>query len=149
MGNLNKVLIIGHLGQDPEKKVTANGNSVVNISIAVTEKFNDKSGNKQEKTEWVRAIFWNKQAELVAQYCKKGSQLYVEGALQTREWDDKDGNKRSTTEVICRNMQFLDSKGTQNYSNQPTGNQQRQAQDQRPPQNGQDPNHFIDDSIPF
>lgn len=118
MANLNKMLIIGFLGQDPEKKVTPNGNSVATVSIATTEKFNDKSGNKQEETEWHRVVFWNKQADLIAQYCKKGSQVYVEGKLKTREWKDKDGNKRWSTEVIASSFQFLDSKGQQQQPNQ-------------------------------
>ncbi|OGH00182.1 MAG: hypothetical protein A2600_06815 [Candidatus Lambdaproteobacteria bacterium RIFOXYD1_FULL_56_27] len=109
MGNLNKVLLIGRLGQDPEKRVTPTGHSVVTLNIATSERFNDKGGNKQERTEWHRVVFWDKSADLIEQYLKKGSQLYVEGALQTREWQDKDGNKRYSTEIVARNFQFLDS----------------------------------------
>ncbi len=110
MGNLNKVMLIGRLGQDPEKRVTPAGHSVISISLATTEHFSSKDGQKQERTEWHKLVFWNKQAELIEQYCKKGSQLYIEGSLQTNEWQDKDGNKRYTTEIVVRNMQFLDSK---------------------------------------
>ncbi len=110
MGNLNKVLLIGHIGQDPEKRITPGGHSVVNISLATTERFKDKEGNNQERTEWHRVVFWNRQAELIEQYCGKGSQIYVEGSLQTREWQDKDGNRRFSTDIVARNMQFLDSK---------------------------------------
>lgn len=159
MGNLNKVQLIGFLGQDPEKRVTSTGSTVVTLSLATTEKFTDKQGNKKETVEWHRVIFWNKQAELLDQYCKKGSQLYIEGSLQTREWQDKEGNKRWSTEIIGRNMQFLDSRG------QPTQGGQGGQQTQGTPQTDrQQPNNhggggavnpqqgergFIDDDIPF
>jgi len=112
MGYLNKVLLIGRLGQDPEKRMTPAGHSVVNISLATTEYFKDQAGNKQERTEWHRVVFWNRQAEIVEQYCRKGSQIYVEGSLQTREWQDKDGNRRFSTDIVARNLQLLDSKPT-------------------------------------
>ncbi len=108
MGNLNKVLLIGRLGQDPEKRITPSGSSVVTVSLATSERFNDRQGQKQERTEWHRVVFWNRLADLVEQYCKKGSQLFVEGSIHTNEWQDKDGNKRYTTEIQARNMQFLD-----------------------------------------
>ncbi len=160
MGNLNKMTIIGNLCQDPEKRVTPTGASVVTISIAVNEKFTDKQGNKQERTEYIRCVFWDKQAELIAQYCKKGSQLYVEGSLKTREWEDKEGNKRYTTEVIARSMQFLDSRQSQQgdcsnrYQNgtkpgqnqQNRGHQNQNHQDQRPPNQ---PTNDFDDDLPF
>lgn len=111
MGNLNKVLLIGRLGQDPEKRVTPGGHSVVTLNLATSERFTDKQGQKQERTEWHRVVFWNKQAEIIEQYCHKGSQLYVEGSLQTREWTDKDNNRRWTTEIQGRNFQFLDPPG--------------------------------------
>ena len=113
MGNLNKVLLIGRLAQDPEKRTTPSGAFVCNNSLATTEYFKDKSGNRQEKVEWNKVVFWNRQAEIVEQYCKKGSQLFIEGSLQTRDWQDKDGNKRYTTEIIVRNLQMLDSKQQQ------------------------------------
>jgi len=108
MGNLNKVMLIGRLGQEPEKKVTTGGHSVVTLSLATSEKFTDKGGNKQEKTEWHRVTFWNQAAEIIERYLHKGSQLYVEGSLTTREWTDKEGNKRWTTEISGQNFQFLD-----------------------------------------
>jgi len=132
MGSLNKVLLIGFLGNDPEKRVTSGGHSVVSVNLATTDKWNDKQGNKQERTEWHRLVFWDKRAEFIEQYCKKGTQLYVEGSLQTNEWTDKDGNKRYTTEILVRNSQILDrlqqAQGGQGQSqgyNQP---QQNQAQ---------------------
>ena len=160
MGYLNKVLLIGRLGQDPEKRVTQTGQSVVNVSLATTDYYKDKSGNRQERTEWHRLVFWNRQAEIVEQYCKKGSQLYVEGGLQTNEWQDKDGNKRYTTEIVVRNMQMLDPKtqgGQEGYpSNQPSGSynapQQNKQGFQEPPQTAPGPaggGDFIEDDIPF
>ena len=116
MASLNKVLLIGRLGQDPEKRVTPSGASVVNVSLATSDRFKDKTGNQQERTEWHRLVFWNRTAEIVEQYCRKGSQLYIEGTLQTRDWQDKDGNKKYTTEIMVRNMQMLDSKGSQQQS---------------------------------
>jgi single-strand DNA-binding protein len=110
MGYLNKVILIGRLGQDPEKRITPSGHTVINISLATTEYFKDQGGNKQERTEWHRVVFWNRQAELIEQYCTKGSQIYVEGSLQTREWQDKDGNKRFSTDIVVRNIQLLDSR---------------------------------------
>ena len=125
MGNLNKALLIGRLGQEPEKRVTAQGASVVTLNLATTEKYKDKAGIQQERTEWHRVIFWNQQAEVIEKYCRKGSQLYIEGRIQTREWQDKDGNKRWTTEIVGQNFQFLDPANYQggnqdgNYQNNP------------------------------
>lgn len=156
MGYLNKVMLIGKLGQDPELRTTQSGNTVVSISLATAEKFTDKSGNKQERTEWHKLKFWNKQADLVNQYCKKGSQIYVEGSLQTSDWQDKDGNKRYTTEIIVRSMQFLDSKPDQGsqqnqgyHQNQQQGNQSNQNQNNQGHQQQPPNNDFIDDDIPF
>lgn len=144
MGNLNKVMLIGKLGSDPEKKITQNGNSVVTVSLATSERFKDKSGNRQEKTEWHRIVLWNQMAELISQYCKKGSQIYVEGKLQTNEWQDKDGNKRYTTEIQAGQMQFLDP---------PQGQNQGQPKPEQPPggnpANGPSGNDFIEDDVPF
>jgi single-strand DNA-binding protein len=110
MGNLNKVILIGRLGQDPEIRATPAGKTVVNVSLATTEYYKDQSGNKQEKTEWHRLVIWGKTGDIVANYSKKGSQIFAEGSLQTRDWQDKDGNKRYTTEVVVRSVQLLDSK---------------------------------------
>lgn len=153
MGSLNKVLLIGRIGQDPEKRVTQAGQSVVTVSLATSESYKDKSGNRQTKTEWHKIIFWNQQAELIEQYCKKGSQIYVEGAIQTREWQDKDGNKRWSAEIIARQMQFLDSK--QQQEGQSQGNQQ--SSQQQYGGDGQAGNHsvppggggYVKDDIPY
>lgn len=106
MSGVNKVIILGRLGQDPELKTTPTGNSVCNFSIATSESWNDKSGQKQERTEWHRIVVWGKLAELCGQYLSKGRQAYVEGKLATRSWD-QDGVKRYATEINAMSVQFI------------------------------------------
>jgi single-strand DNA-binding protein len=112
MSGVNKVIIVGRLGADPESKTLDGGQTVANMSLATSEKWTDKDGNKQEKTEWTRVTCWGKTAENCAKYLKKGSQAYVEGKLQTRSWEDEQGNKKYMTEVVAQTVQFLDSKGS-------------------------------------
>jgi len=107
MAGINKVILVGNLGKDPELRHTPQGQAVCNFSIATSESWNDKSGQKQERTEWHRIVVWGKLGELCAKYLSKGRQAYIEGKLQTRAWDDKDGQKRYTTEVIALTVQFL------------------------------------------
>jgi single-strand DNA-binding protein len=110
MASVNKVILVGNLGRDPETRYMPDGGAVTNVSIATTETWKDKtSGEKQEKTEWHRVAFFGKLAEIAGEYLKKGSQVYVEGRLQTREWE-KDGVKRYTTEIIASAMQMLGSR---------------------------------------
>ena len=104
---MNKAIILGRLGQDPELKFTPSGAAVCNFSLATSEKWKDKDGQQQERTEWHRVTVWKKQAELCNQYLKKGSQCLIEGKIQTRSWDDKDGKKCYTTEIIGDRVQFL------------------------------------------
>jgi len=99
MGSVNKVILVGNLGRDAELRYTPGGAAVATSNMATTEVWNDKSGQRQEKTEWHRVVLWGKSAESLAEYLTKGKQIYVEGRLQTRQWDDKDGNKRYTTEI--------------------------------------------------
>ena len=99
MGSVNKVILVGNLGRDAELRYTPGGAAVATINMATTEVWNDKVGQRQEKTEWHRVVLWGKQAESLTEYLTKGKQIYVEGRLQTRQWDDKDGNKRYTTEI--------------------------------------------------
>ena len=106
MSGVNKAIVVGHLGKDPEVKFTTGGSAVCNFSIATTEKFKDKSGANQERTEWHRIVVWGKLAEICGEYLKKGSQAYVEGILRTREWE-KDGIKRYSTEINATTVQFL------------------------------------------
>lgn len=110
-GSVNKVILIGNLGSDPELKYTPSGAAVTNFNVATNEVWNDKDGNKQERTEWHRVVLWRKLAEIAGEYLKKGSKIYLEGRLQTRSWEDKDGVKRYTTEVVADNMTMLDAKG--------------------------------------
>jgi single-strand DNA-binding protein len=99
MGSVNKVILVGNLGRDAELRFTPGGAAVATLNMATTEVWNDKSGQRQEKTEWHRVVLWGKTAESLSEYLTKGKQIYVEGKLQTRQWDDKDGNKRYTTEI--------------------------------------------------
>ena len=105
--SVNKVILLGRLGQDPELKYTPGGSAVCNFSLATTESWTDKQGQKQEKTEWHRVVVWGKLAELCNQYLAKGRQAFLEGRLQTRSWDDKDGNKKYTTEILASTVQFI------------------------------------------
>lgn len=108
---VNKVILIGRLGSDPEVRYTSNGGAVANFNMATNESWTDKSGQKQERTEWHRIVVWGKLGELCGQYLSKGRQAFVEGRLQTREWQDKEGGKRYTTEIVAQNIQFLGGQG--------------------------------------
>ena len=109
-GSVNKVILLGNLGQDPELRYTPSGAAVTTLSLATNEVWKDNDGNKQERTEWHRVVMWRKQAELAGEWLKKGSKIYIEGRIQTRSWEDKDGNKRYTTEVIADTFTPLDSR---------------------------------------
>ena len=111
MGSVNKVILVGNLGRDAELRYTPGGSAVATLNMATTEVWNDKQGQKQEKTEWHRVVLWGKQAESLQEYLTKGKQIYVEGRLQTRQWDDKDGNKRYTTEVKADRITLLGGGG--------------------------------------
>ena len=110
MAGINKVILIGNLGKDPELRFTPGGQAVVNFTLATKRSWMDKEGQRQEKTEWHRIVVWGKLAELCSNYLSKGRQAYLEGELQTREWQDKDGNKRYTTEIVANQVQFLGSR---------------------------------------
>src|SRR5262245_1532291 len=107
MASVNKVILIGNLGRDPELRYTQSGQAVANFTLATSERFANKSGEQQERTEWHRIVAWGKTGELCAQYLSKGRSVYIEGRLQTREWEDKEGQKRSTTEIVAQNVTFL------------------------------------------
>ena len=110
MASVNKVILIGNLGRDPETRYMPDGGAITNVSIATTDVWKDKNGDKQEKTEWHRVAFFGKLAEIAGEYLKKGSQVYVEGRLQTRKWQDKDGVDKYTTEIVADRMQMLGSR---------------------------------------
>lgn len=107
MGSVNKVFLLGNLGRDPEVRFTNGGQAVANFTMATTESWKDKEGQRQEKTEWHRIVVWGKLAELCGQHLRKGRQVCVEGQLQTREWEDKEGAKQRTTEIVAREVTFL------------------------------------------
>jgi len=123
-GYLNKAIIIGNLGRDPELSKTTGGNSVCAFSVATTERYTDKQGQRQEKTEWHNIVVWGKQAESTAQYLTKGSSVCVEGKMTTRTWDNNEGVKQYKSEIVANNVQFLDSK-SDNQQGQQQAPQQR------------------------
>ena len=132
---LNKVLIIGNLGSDPEIKYTSSGSAVANLSIATSERWKDKNtGEQKEQVEWHRVVLFSRLAEIAEQYLKKGSKVFVEGKLQTRDWEDKEGKKRYTTEVIAKEMTMLDS---------------RSGSDNAPQPKSSPPEDNIEEDIPF
>ncbi len=108
---LNKVMLIGNLGADPETRYMQDGTCVCNIRVATTERWKDRNGEQQERTEWHRVVLWGKLGEIASQYLHKGSKVYIEGRLETRKWQDRDGNDRYTTEIRAREMKMLDSRG--------------------------------------
>ena len=113
MSSVNKALIIGNLGQDPEIKYTQSGSPVANLSVATSERWKDKNtGEQKEQTEWHRVVVFGRLAEIAEQYLKKGSKVFIEGKIQTRDWEDADGNKKYTTEVVAREMTMLDSRAS-------------------------------------
>jgi single-strand DNA-binding protein len=111
MASINKVILIGNLGRDPELRYTQGGQAVANFTLATNERFSTKDGDKQERTEWHRIVAWGRTGELCAQYLSKGRSVYLEGRLQTREWEDKEGQKRRTTEIVATTVQFLGGRG--------------------------------------
>lgn len=110
MASVNKVILIGNLGRDPETRYTADGAAITNVSIATTRRYKDSSGQQQEETEWHRVAFFGRLAEIAGEYLRKGRPVYVEGRLRTRKWQDKDGHDKYTTEVVAENMQLLGSR---------------------------------------
>ena len=117
MSSVNKALIIGNLGQDPEIKYTQSGSPIANLSVATSERWKDKNtGEQKEQTEWHRVVVFGRLAEIAEQYLKKGSKVFIEGKIQTRDWEDAEGNKKYTTEVVAREMTMLDSRASTDSS---------------------------------
>lgn len=139
MSGVNKVILVGFLGRDPEVRFTKSGQAVASFSLATSEKWTGKDGQKEEKTEWHRIIAWGKLGEICGEYLSKGKQVYIEGRLQTREWDDKDGNKKQTTEVVANNMTMLGQAGAGSNSQSSAGSQSSSG----------GPDDFEDDDISF
>ena len=138
---INKVTLIGNLGQDPDIRYTQSGTAVANLSIATSERFKDQSGEWQERTEWHRVVFFGRVAEVCGEYLTKGKQIYVEGRLQTRKWEDRDGNDRYTTEVVGREMKMLGQRGDSG-----SGRSSRTSGSSRP---APPPPDDFEDDIPF
>jgi len=145
MAGVNKVILLGNLGADPEMRSTQNGTSVTNFRIATSEKWMDKSGVPQEKTEWHRIVAFGKLAEICNQYLSKGRQAYIEGSISTNEWEDKDGNKRFTTEIKAQVVQFIGGAGG--------GGQEQEQKQEKPAGSGaggwNPPPPIADDDVPF
>ena len=152
---VNKVILIGNLGNDPETRYTAGGAAVANVSLATTDSWKDKeTGEQQDRTEWHRLVFFGRLAEIVSEYLHKGSQIYIEGRLQTRKWQDKDGNDRYTTEIVASEMQMLGGRGGSGGSG--GGGSTGGGMDQSEPavtgnksSTKQSADDFVDDDIPF
>jgi len=147
---INKVILVGNLGADPENRMSQAGSAITNISIATSESWKDKNtGQQQERTEWHRVVFFNRLAEVAAEYLRKGSKVYVEGSLRTRKWQDQSGQDRYTTEIVGSEMQMLDSRnsgGDGGYGQGGGGMQPAPPAQPQPAGGGFDP---VDDDIPF
>ncbi len=142
--SVNKVILLGRLGQDPEIRYTQNGSSVCQFSLATSENWKDRNGEKQEKTEWHRVVVWGKIGELCNQYLSKGRQVYLEGKLQTRQWEDKSGNKRYTTEVNASSVQFIGGNSQDTSDSKPQMNTPQMDKDYSSPEET-----FTSEDIPF
>lgn len=143
MSGINKVIIIGRMGADPEVKTVTGGNTVARLSVATSEQWKDREGQKQERTEWHRVVVWGKLAELCGKYLAKGRQVYVEGRLQTRSWEDQQGQKKYATEIVANTVQFLGSGGAS------AGQGSSQSNDFGPQDFGPEPSFDTSDEIPF
>ena len=142
MSGINKVIIIGRMGADPEVKTVTGGNTVARLSVATSEQWKDREGQKQERTEWHRVVVWGKLAELCGKYLAKGRQVYVEGRLQTRSWEDQQGQKKYATEIVANTVQFLGSGGASAGTNS-------SSNDFGPQDFGPEPSFDNSDEIPF
>jgi single-strand DNA-binding protein len=144
MAGINKVIIVGRLGTDPEIKHTQNSQVVARLSVATSENWTDKSGQKQERTEWHRVVVWGKLAELCGKYLSKGRQVYVEGRLQTRSWEDNQGQKKYSTEIVANTVQFLGAGGETSAGTSSSGYDNSMNQDFGP-----EPSFNANEEIPF
>jgi single-strand DNA-binding protein len=144
---INKVIIVGNLGNDPETRYMPSGSAVTNITVATNESWKDKAtGEQKDRTEWHKVAMFNRLAEIAAEYLRKGSQVYIEGKLRTRKWQDKSGQDRWTTEIVADEMQMLGGRGGAGGGSAPMGSSQDSGPASAPPQSGPDD---FDDDIPF
>ncbi len=144
---INKVILVGHLGQDPQSRAMPSGKSVVNLRIATTDQWRDKAtGENKENTEWHNVVMFDRLAEIAAEYLRKGSQVYVEGKLRTRKWQDREGQDRYTTEIVANEMQMLGGRGGGSYERGAPGRAESAPAERSGPAGGSDD---FDDDIPF
>ncbi len=144
--SVNKVILVGRLGRDPESRFTASGQAVCNFSLATDRSFKDRNGQTQKQTEWHKIVVWSKLAEICQKYLKKGSQIFIEGRIQSRQWDDKDGNKRTSFEIVANEMRMLGSRG-EAAAPPHSGDE---AESQHPPAEDAEAGHAVsDEDIPF
>lgn len=147
---INKVILVGNLGNDPEVRYANNGSAIANISIATSESWKDKNtGEQQEKTEWHRVVMFNRLGEIAGEYLKKGSQVYIEGKLQTRKWQDKSGQDRYTTEIVANEMQMLGGRGGSDMGSGGGYQAPQSAPQQAAKPAAPQPSNDFDDDIPF
>jgi single-strand DNA-binding protein len=150
MAGINKVIIVGNLGNDPEIRTMPNGEPVANITVATSESWTDKNtGERKEQVEWHRIVLYRRLAEIAAQYLRKGSQVYIEGRLKTRKWQDNNGQDRYTTEIQGDNLQMLGGRNQDAAQNQPPKQQDKQQKAQSKSQQSEPPVDAFDDNIPF
>lgn len=147
---INKVILIGNLGRDPETRYMPSGGAVTNVALATSESWKDRNtGEQQDRTEWHRVVFFNRLAEIAGEYLKKGSKVYIEGSLRTRKWQGQDGQDRYTTEIVANEMQMLDSRGDSAPYDDAPPRQSSQSAPQSSSSNRSMPNNEFDDDIPF
>lgn len=150
MSGVNKVIILGRLGSDPETKSVSTGSTITRFSVATSEAWNDKDGNKQEKTEWHRIVVWGKLAEICGKYLAKGRQAYVEGRLQTRSWEDQQGQKKYTTEIVASTVQFIGGSANAGQDNYQSSSQNSNGGGDNPFSDfAPEPDFNSGDEIPF
>lgn len=150
MASVNKVILIGNLGKDPETRYMSNGEAVTNITLATTDTWKDKNGEKQEKTEWHRVTFYRKLAEIAGEYLKKGRSVYIEGRLETRKWTDKNGVERYTTDIIASDMKMLGNRpGSGNFESPPDHEEDNSVSNRSSSTKAPTGFDDMDDDIPF
>ena len=149
MASVNKVILIGNLGKDPETRYMSNGDAVTNITLATTDTWKDKNGEKQEKTEWHRVTFYRKLAEIAGEYLKKGRPVYIEGRLETRKWTDKNGVERYTTDIIANDMKMLGNRSGSGSFESPDHEEDNSASSRSSPAKSASGFDDMDDDIPF
>ena len=150
-GSINKVILIGRLGKDPELKYTPNGAPVAKFSLATDEAFKDRSGEKQQRTEWHNIVVWGKLAEICGEYLTKGKQVYIEGSIRSRQWEDQSGNKRTAYDIVARQMTMLGSRGDSERvpAKSASPDYDREAADPSGPSESPQGPEITDDDIPF